>query len=129
MELPQFGERRQSCRNNEAFLLAVLYTIGFLTMVYALFTWKIPDENKEICISIVSVMATIQTYLCGYFYGASKTGSETAERLATNKQRADETISEIAKTATGSPTDTAPTGSVHIQASGDIKASAKKGKA
>lgn len=102
------GERRRSVRNESAFMLALVITCGFLGMIFVVLLRGIPPENNSIAQQIISIMSMIMGGIGGYFYGASKSNTETATALAartrinnpeTDPIKAD-TVNVDAKTAT-----------------------------
>lgn len=80
-------ERRHSVRNDPAFLLAVLYTIGFMIFVLSPLWYVIPIENEKIVSQLLPVMSMIQGGIVQYFYNKQQQQSNvsrdnTIERLA-----------------------------------------------
>ncbi len=71
-------ERRVSLRNDPAFVLASLYTCGFLGMVFVVLLRGVPAESANVTQQLISIMSLIQGAIGGYYYGASK----AAERAA-----------------------------------------------
>ncbi len=65
-------ERRTSLRNDPAFVLASLYTIGFLGMVFVVLLRGVPTESANVTQQLISIMSLIQGAIGGYYYGASK---------------------------------------------------------
>lgn len=76
------GERRQSVRNESAFILALVWTIGFLGLAFLVVLRGVPDDSKSEVQQLMSIMSMIMAAMAGYFYGASKTNTETAVALA-----------------------------------------------
>ncbi len=104
-------ERRKSMRNDGALLLAILITSGFLGIAFLVLLHGVPEESVAIAQQLISIMSMIMGAVAGYFYGASKTNTETAAALA----------------AKVSPTTDAPikADDVSVQASGDVTVQGK----
>ena len=75
-------ERRRSLRNDAAYTLAVLYTTGFLGVVFLVILKDIPKESAPIVQQLISIMSMIQAAIAGYFYGASKAATESNQAVA-----------------------------------------------
>ncbi len=75
-------ERRRSLRNDAAYMLAVLYTTGFLGVVFLVILKDIPKESSPIVQQLISIMSMIQAAIAGYFYGASKAAAENQQVVA-----------------------------------------------
>lgn len=72
-------ERRRSLRNDSAYMLAVLYTSGFLGMCFLIVLKDVPAESRTIVQQLISIMSMIQAAIAGYFYGASKASAESGK--------------------------------------------------
>lgn len=75
-------ERRRSLRNDSAYMLAVLYTSGFLGMCFLIVLKDVPQESRTIVQQLISIMSMIQAAIAGYFYGASKAATESNQTVA-----------------------------------------------
>ncbi len=75
-------EKRESMRNDGALVLAVLITCGFLGIAFLVLLHGVPEESNSIAQQLISIMSMIMGAVAGYFYGASKTNTETAVALA-----------------------------------------------
>lgn len=75
-------ERRRSLRNDAAYMLAVLYTCGFLGVVYLVIIKDISKDSMPIVQQLISIMSMIQGAIAGFFYGASKAAAETNQSMA-----------------------------------------------
>lgn len=84
-----FRERRSSCRNDPAFLLAILYTIGFFGFLFSLIQVQLPPANEQMIGQLVPVLSMIQGGIIQYFY--QKSQQQSAEKK-------DETITSLSKT-------------------------------
>lgn len=90
MPVQQMFDRRVSLRNDPAFVLAVLYTIGFFGVVFSLFLVTIPPDNKDTINQIMPILSAIQLGIVQYFY---------QKQAQTNRENADDTIKKLADTA------------------------------
>lgn len=87
MALPKLIEDR---REDPAFKLAVLYTIGFFAFLMRLTFVAIPVENKEMVNQIIPILGVIQAGIVQYFY-------QKSQQLQQEKK--DDTIKQLANTA------------------------------
>lgn len=71
------GEKRVSMRNDGALLLAILWTVGFMGVAFTVLIHGVPEESNAITQQLISIMSMIMAAIAGYFYGASKTNTET----------------------------------------------------
>lgn len=78
-------------------ILAVLYIMGFLGMVAALFFFDIPEANEKLVFTLAGSMGTIQTAIIGYYFGSSKAAEMSQRTIADSKSKAESTLQEIAK--------------------------------
>lgn len=76
-------ERRTSLRNDPAFVLAIVYTIAFVGMAFVMMLVPIKDENVSIAQQILSIMSIIQAGIVGYYYGSSKTMTDSQKSATT----------------------------------------------
>jgi len=72
-------EKRISLRNDPAYMLAVIWTLGFLAFAFIVVLKDTPASSAPIVQQIISIMSIIQTAIGAYFYGASKTAADTAK--------------------------------------------------
>lgn len=103
----QFRERRSSCRNDPAFLLAILYTIGFFGFIFSALNREVPAPNKDLISQLLPVLSMIQGGIVQYFY------TKAATAIAEKK---DETIQQLAKTASTTATTAAVVAGVPVSA-------------
>ena len=75
------NERRVSWRNDSAFMLALLYTSGFIGLAFLVVIRGVQPDGKEITQQLISIMSMIQAAIAGYFYGASRTAAVTANKI------------------------------------------------
>lgn len=61
-------------------ILAYILTTGVLVALYYLFTQNIPNENKELIVSIVSALTTVWVAAMAYYHGSSA-GSRNKDML------------------------------------------------
>lgn len=82
-------------------ILAILYTLGFLTMSGMLFFIDVPENNRIIVTAVVSIMASVQTGIVGYYFGSSKNAEVSQKAAIVAKEKADTSLQTIAKSANG----------------------------
>ena len=75
-------EKRRSLRNDPAFMLAVLYTCGFLGMCFLVILKEVSKESAPIVQQLLSIMSMIQAGIAGFFYGASKSSAESTQAMS-----------------------------------------------
>ncbi len=102
-------ERRKSLRNDSAYMLAVLYTTGFLGMCFLVILKDIPAESRSIVQQLISIMSMIQAGIAGYFYGASKAATESNQTVARIAEQSAPTAASAVAAATGATAQTIPT--------------------
>ncbi len=117
-------ERRKSLRNDSAYMLAVLYTSGFLGMCFVVVLRDIPTESRSIVQQLISIMSMIQAAIAGYFYGASKAATEsnqTVARIAEQSAPATATAAAVAAStgaaSAGAQTDPIKVDTVNVESS------------
>lgn len=92
-------DRRADDRVDGAYILAILYTLGYLAMMGAMMFVKIPTENREILLTLAGIMSAAQLGIIKYYYDGSK-GAEKAQLAnVARAAKSDNTIQEIAKAA------------------------------
>lgn len=65
--------------------LAILYTLGYLTMVGLLFFIEIPAPNRDPVLNLFGLMGAIQMAVISFYFGSSKSG-ESAQRAVEKRQ-------------------------------------------
>ncbi len=75
-------EKRRSLRNDAAYMLAILYTCGFLGMCFLLVLREVSEASRPMMQQLISIMSMIQAAVAGYFFGSSKTAAETSQATA-----------------------------------------------
>lgn len=100
-EAAQVPERRanDTPAGDTARILAILYTLGFIGMVGALLIVNVPPDNKDIVISLVSIMATVQVGIVNFYFGSSKNAEVSQKAAIVAKDKADSSLQVIAKAA------------------------------
>jgi hypothetical protein len=127
-------EQRVSVRNDPAYMLAVLYTIGFLGMSFLVATQNVPSESKDIVQYLMGIMSAVQLSIINYYYGSSKAGSDGQKTSDDRKIKIDDIITDIARKASNLPPDkpSKPLDSplsaenVNIEAKGDVNVTKDK---
>lgn len=70
-----------------AFILAVIYTIGFFVVVGFIFFVVVPQANEDIIKQIMPILSAIQLGIVQYFYNKSNQQS---------RERTDQTVEKVA---------------------------------
>lgn len=78
-------ERRSGNTLDVGSYLAILYTLGYLTMVGLLFFIEIPAPNRDPVLNLFGLMGAIQMAIIGFYFGSSKSG-ESAQRAVEQRQ-------------------------------------------
>jgi hypothetical protein len=60
-----------------AYGLAILYTIGYLGLMFMLMLHEIPSSNRELLLTLVGIMSAAQLGIIKYFYDGSKAADKT----------------------------------------------------
>ena len=103
-----------------AYALAILYTLGYFIFLGILMFVPIPDQNKELMLTLAGILSAAQLGIIKYFYDGSQGAVKAQAANIARSTRTDAVIQEIAKTApasaaaavaaaTGAPTPPAPT--------------------
>lgn len=82
------GDRRISIRNDPAFVLAMLYTVGFLGMVFTVLLRGVSPESSNVVQQLISIMSLIQGAIGGYYYGASKAQTDLTKGTSVHSPEA-----------------------------------------
>jgi hypothetical protein len=82
-----------------AYALAILYTIGYLVLVGALMLVNIPENNRELLISLVSIMSAAQLGIIKYYYDGSKSADKVQSANIARSVRSEAVVQQIAQTA------------------------------
>ena len=80
-------------------LLAILYTVGYLAMVGALFFIEIPVSNKEPLLQLFGLMSAIQMALIQFYFGSSKGAENSRTALENSKGKVDEVLQSVVKSS------------------------------
>ncbi len=102
-----------------AYALAILYTIGYLAMMFALMLLEIPVSNREVLLTLVGIMSAAQLGIIKYYYDGSKGADQVQQANIARSVRSEAVVQELAKAApvtaaaavaaaTGAPTPPAP---------------------
>ncbi|MCR4331685.1 MAG: hypothetical protein NUV34_03120 [Sulfuricaulis sp.] len=80
-----------------AYILAILYTIGYLVLIGALMLVDIPSNNRELLISLVSIMSAAQLGIIKYYYDGSKAADKVQTANIARSLKSEAVVQEIAK--------------------------------
>ncbi len=84
-------------------MLAVLYTCGFLGVVYLVIIKDISKDSMPIVQQLISIMSMIQGAIAGFFYGASKAATETNQTMSRIAEASAPAAALAVAAATGNP--------------------------
>ncbi len=82
-----------------AYALAILYTIGYLTMMGTLMLVTIPTENREILLTLAGIMSAAQLGIIKYYYDGSKSADKVQSANIARSVKSEAVVQEIAKAA------------------------------
>ncbi len=93
-------ERRVSDQIAEgAYILAIIYTLGFLATIGSLMFMEIPSNNRELLISLVGIMSAAQLGIIKHYYDGSKAADAAQAANIARSSRTEAVVQEIAKAA------------------------------
>jgi hypothetical protein len=81
-------ERRVMLRDG-AFLLAILYTLGYFFVVFALLFHEIPSSNEQIINQNMPILSAIQLGIVQYFYNKTREDARFREMSTLTKDSKD----------------------------------------
>lgn len=97
-------ERRIATKEPEpmidgAYALAILYTVGFFGLVFALLFVNIPTNNREILLQLIGILSAAQLGIIKYFYDGSKGAEKVQQANIARSMKSEAVVQDIAKTA------------------------------
>src|SRR5688500_10113397 len=109
-----------------AFVLAILYTMLYGTLVILLIFVAVPPTNEKTVDTLFGIMSAIQLAIVGRYFGGSKNAEDVQRVLAQGRERTDSTLREIIREAV--PAAAVPNGpgkpikaeDVKVEAAGDV---------
>ena len=78
-------------------IIAVLYTVGFLTLASMLYFFPIPPSNKDALLYLFGILSGVQLSIIAYLFGSSKSGEASQRAVEQSKIKSEAAIQEIAK--------------------------------
>ena len=87
---PEPIDRRASTLDG-AYALALLYTLGYLAMMLALMFVNIPENNRELLLTLAGIMSAAQLGIIKHYYDGSKI-AETAQVANIGRARAADAV-------------------------------------
>src|SRR5688572_8605580 len=78
-----------------AFVLAILYTMLYGTLVILLIFVAVPPTNEKTVDTLFGIMSAIQLAIVGRYFGGSKNAEDAQRLIAQSKERTDSTLREI----------------------------------
>ena len=90
-------DRRQN-QYDGAYILAILYTLGYLAMVGLLMFFEIPQNNREVLLTLVGIMSAAQLGIIKFFYDGTQGQVKSQAANIARAARTESALQEIAKT-------------------------------
>lgn len=88
---------RSSDQAHGAYALAILYTLGYIGMVGSLMFFEIPEGNRELLISLGSIMSAVQLGIIKHYYDSTKGAEQAQVASIARSSRNEGTLNELAK--------------------------------
>ena len=82
-----------------AYGLASLYTIGYLGMLFMLMLYPIPEQNKELLLTLAGIMSAAQLGIIKYYYDGSRGADQVQQANIARSVRSESVVQDIAKAA------------------------------
>ena len=82
-----------------AYGLASLYTIGYLGMLFMLMLYPIPEQNKELLLTLAGIMSAAQLGIIKYYYDGSRGADQVQQANIARSVRSEAVVQDIAKAA------------------------------
>lgn len=95
--MSDFPPDRRTCATNGAYVLAILYTVGYLAMMGALMFCEIPTSNRELLMTLAGIMSAAQLGIIKYYYDGSQGAQQAQVANIARSAKTDITLQEIAK--------------------------------
>ena len=92
-------ERRAVDQVEGAYVLAILYTVGFLGLIFCLLYIEIPTNNRELLLTLIGIMSAAELGIIKFFYDGSQGAQKAQIANISRAVRTDAVIQEIAKAA------------------------------
>jgi len=94
-----FDRRIDDTKNEGAYALAILYTVGYLGVVGALMFFEIPAGNKDILLSLFGIMSAAQLGIIKFFFDGSRGAQQAQQANIQRSIRSDTIVQDMAKNA------------------------------
>lgn len=82
-----------------AYALAILFTIGYFAFLGTLMFVPIPDQNKELMLTLAGILSGAMIGIVKYFYDGSKSADKVQAANIARSVKSESVVQEIAKTA------------------------------
>lgn len=90
-------DERRSDQADGAYFLAILYTLGYFAFLGGLMFVPIPDQNKELMLTLAGILSAAQLGIVKYFYDGSKSADKVQTANIARSVRSEAVVQEIAK--------------------------------
>jgi hypothetical protein len=120
-------DRREPHTEDGAYVLAILFTIGYFAFLGVLMFYAIPDQNKELMLTLAGILSAAMLGIVKYFYDGSKSADKVQSANIARSVKSEAVVQDIAKAAapvaaaavaaaTGAAPPSPPTGSIQTDA-------------
>ncbi len=82
-----------------AYALAIFYTIGYFAFLGVLMFVPIPDQNKELMLTLAGILSAAQLGIIKYFYDGSKSADKVQSANIARSIKSEAVVQDIAKAA------------------------------
>jgi hypothetical protein len=91
--------RSDDLKLDGAYGLAVLYTIGYLGLMFTLMFHEIPATSREPLLTLLGIMSAAQMGIIKFFYDGSRSADKVQQANIARSVKSEAVVQEIAKAA------------------------------
>lgn len=113
-------DRRLTDPADGAYALAIMFTVGYFAFLWMLMVYPIPDQNKELMLTLAGILSAAMLGIVKYFYDGSKSSDKVQTANIARSVKSESVVQSIAQSAApvaaaavaaaaGAPTPPAPT--------------------
>jgi hypothetical protein len=89
-------DERRTDQVDGAYALAILYTLGYFLFLGALMFVPIPDQNKELMLTLAGILSAAQLGIIKYFYDGSKSADKVQTANIARSMKSESVLQSIA---------------------------------
>lgn len=82
-----------------AYALAILYTLGYFGFLGLLMFVSIPDQNKELMLTLAGILSAAEIGIIKYFYDGSRGADKVQAANVVRSMKSESVLQDIAKAA------------------------------